>query len=347
LLLKRLSYRDESAFELNAIQKVAKSALKEKLNSGVYSLEKFDRCGVCDSANFETIGERDRHGLSHRVTICRVCGIVAANPRMDDESLNSFYQSEYRPLYMGADKPKREFFESQLYRGQRIHSFLSMNGFINSKAYVLEVGCGAGGILRYFEKKGHETIGIDLGDQYVNYGIETHGLNLQVGSLKSIQLDKKPDVVIYSHVLEHLTSPIDELICLKDLITDQTIVYVEVPGIFNLKKHYRWDILRYLQNAHNYYFSLSSLSNVLFKSGYQILMGDESVRVVARLGKASYKLENDYSRLTEFLKRMEWQRLFYSISLDNFMMQTTRGILFLLNLFNLRSVAKKALGRKA
>jgi len=348
-LLKRLAYADQPAIRLNTVQKLAKSQLEEKLSSGVYSLEKLNECEVCDSHDFQLIGERDRYGMFHPVVICKGCGLVTANPRMDEKSLNNFYKEEYRPLYIGSERPKKEFFEGQLFKGQRIYDFLLKHHYIQSRSLlVLEVGCGAGGILKYFKNKGHQVIGIDLGAEYINYGVKEYDLDLRVGNLKSLKLDRKPDIAIYSHVLEHLTSPVEELSNLRNLISDRTLIYIEVPGIYNLNKGYRWDFLRYLQSAHNYYFSLGSLSNVLTKSGYRIIMGDETVKALAIMdGLNSTKPKNEYPDLVKYLEKMEWKRNFYVISVENCTGVIVRLILMLLNFLRLRGIVKKAFNRQA
>ncbi|MDA0195259.1 MAG: methyltransferase domain-containing protein [Bacteroidetes bacterium] len=346
-LLKRLAYVDSPAIKLNSVQKLAKSQLEEKLRSGKYSLEKINECEVCDSREFQLISERDRYGIFHSVFICKGCGLVTSNPRMDENSLNHFYKEEYRPLYIGSETPKHDFFEGQLFKGQRIYNFLMKHHHIKSPSQlVLEVGCGAGGILKYFKNQGHEVIGVDLGAEYINYGVKEHDLDLRVGNLKSLKLDSKPDIVIYSHVLEHLTSPVEELSGLRNLISEQTIIYIEVPGIFNLNKDYRWDFLRYLQNSHNYYFSLNSLSNILTKSAFRVIMGDETIRIVAVMDeRKSTQPKNEYPVLIKYLKKMEWKRFFYVASIENCNGVIVKLILMILNFLGLRRVVKQAFNR--
>jgi len=347
VLLERLRFSDKPILKLNSVQLSAKEAFVEKIQSKEYTWEEIVECPVCASEEFQLIGEKDRYGLHYPVVICKTCGVVFANPRLNEASFNSFYRDDYRPLYVGEEKPKERFFQSQIYKGQKIYRYLKSKNIIDdTPKFILEVGCGAGGILKYFEQQGHEVMGIDLGEEYINYGKNIHNLNLHFCSLTSVNLPKKPDLVIYSHVMEHLLNPKEDLQLLKQLIHLDSVIYIEVPGLKNLEKNYRMDLLQYFQNAHTFHFSLGSLKNLLNLSGYKILMGNEHVKCIC-VPDSDIKEEliNDYENTIDYLLKLESKRLKYPFLFRSFLTSIQMIMLKILDVLKLRSIVKRIFGR--
>ena len=120
-----------------------------------------------------------------------------------------------------------------------------------------------------------------------------------------------PDIVIYSHTLEHILNPVEELIKLKSICSSNSYLYIEVPGVKNLPhlEGYGTDFLRFLVNAHVYYFTLTTLKNVLKKAGWDFVCGDETIQSIFKpsSNKEEY-YESDYDNVLTFLRRMELYR---------------------------------------
>ena len=147
-------YRNDSKplLKLNELQLQMKSQIEQKIADGVYEFESVPCC-VCDGQNFELLAEKDRYGLYAPVVVCKDCGLVQTNPRMSQSAYNEFYNVEYRKLYRGTEGPSESFFDQQRKQGREIFNYLKANGFLTvpEEVSVLEVGCGAGGILHYFK----------------------------------------------------------------------------------------------------------------------------------------------------------------------------------------------------
>jgi hypothetical protein len=202
---------------------------------------------------------------------------------MTDAAYGEFYDNEYRPLYVGSERATDDFFAEQRNQGRRIHDFLRGAGVMRDAMKIVEVGCGAGGILDFFRSEGHSVIGIDLGSEYVAYGRDVHGLDLRVCMLKDLALDFTPDLVIYSHVMEHILHPLDEMKSIASVSGSETLVYIEVPGLKNIHKGYSMDVMKYYQNAHSYHFTLGSLRYLMESAGFGLVSGTEYVRSIFSL----------------------------------------------------------------
>jgi len=84
---------------LNSVRYSAISELKRHIAKGLYSLIKIN-CPLCDSRKYFTLFENDRYGIQNHTVICRKCSLLYTNPRLNDESLKSFYDSDlYRAIY--------------------------------------------------------------------------------------------------------------------------------------------------------------------------------------------------------------------------------------------------------
>lgn len=314
MLDKRFKNNGKSSIRLNNLQIKYKKIVEEKLNKE-YQLEE-NNCLICDSNNFEEISEKDRYGLTVQVVICKKCGLIQLNPRMNQESYNTFYDNEYRPLYSGNDQPSITFFKEQKGRGKKIIQHIEEKAGIEIKnMFILEIGSGAGGILSAFKEKENRVLGIDIGNEYIKFG-KQKGINLKVGSLKELKLKEKPDIVIYAHVIEHLLNPIEEFKTLKKILKPEGLLYIEVPGIKNLLNSYHLDFLKYIQNAHIYYFTLNSLNNCMKKAGFKLISGDEEIKAIFKIGEIeNYK--EDYDSTISFLRDLEKKRLSRSFKFKN------------------------------
>jgi SAM-dependent methyltransferase len=313
MLNKRFANDQISILKLNDVSLEAKKIIEDKIKQGIYTFEQV-RCCICNSDNFEHLADKDRYGLYVPTVICKDCGLVQTNPRMTQKSYEEFYDNEYRKLYGGLESSPKTLFENQYNTlGERIHSFLTNSLKIDLKnELIVEVGCGAGGTLKYFRDQGSEVFGLDLGLKEVEYGRKEHKLDLEYGTIEKLKLlGRIPRIVIYCHVLEHVMNPIEELKKLKQYIGSETFIYIEVPGVKNLTQSYDENFLLYLQNAHLYHFTLNTLSGIAVLAGFKLVKGDESIYSIFIQNSllSEKKFKNEYPSTIKFLKYLEIARL--------------------------------------
>lgn len=312
LLSSRYQFDGRTHIELNPVQQASKKAVEQKVNTGVYKFEQVD-CPVCGQQHFHALGEKDRYGLYFPVKVCTNCGLIQTNPRMTPEAYNEFYNSEYRPLYEGRPEASPEAFQLQYQRGTRILAYLAQ--FWSKPAeesFVLEVGCGSGGVLQAFREQGFQVKGIDLGEEYLRFGRETYDLDLELGTLADLELDQTPDIVIYSHVMEHILDVQAEFAAIREVLDESGFLFIEVPGVKFIQYTYGGNLLRLLQNAHTYHFTLQSLTNLAQTNGFRRLTGDEYVRAIfvpAPDSVPSSEIVNEYPAILSFLESVEFEYL--------------------------------------
>ncbi len=320
MLSERYINDDKSTVYLGESALSGKQALLAKAAQGIYPTEEAP-CSICQSGHFKVLSKKERRGIPLSVVICQNCGLVQANPRLDKEAYVQFYNNEYELLQAEADGENETFFSIERKRGKKIYEFLKgqLGRGIKDK-FIVEIGAGAGGILSYFQEQGNEVYGLDLGEEYVRFG-QKKGVRLEVGGIEKLkQLKKKPYLVIYNHVLEHLLDPLKELQEVKKHLREGTFLYLAVPGIKNIPYSHQSDFLKYLTITHVNYFTKTTVSN-LFKmaGGLRIVHVDEKIEAFLQLDSRvkPNKIQNDYESCWEFLQKLEnsrpgnfsWQRI--------------------------------------
>jgi len=100
MLAKRYANDGLATVPLNLLQQQMKAQIDRKVAAGHYRFESVPCC-VCAGTDFAPLAEKDRYGLYFPVVVCRGCGLVQTNPRMDEAAYAEFYTAEYRKLYGG------------------------------------------------------------------------------------------------------------------------------------------------------------------------------------------------------------------------------------------------------
>ena len=271
LLFRRFQNLDKPLISLTATQKAALENFRKKLANGVYNFE--DVPCLCGAKSDILVSQTDRYALPVRTLLCKSCGVMRTSPRMTKESLERFYNEDYRKIY--DSRTFDEFFSEQYKHGKQIFHFI-MNHISPSDApTVYDIGCGAGGTLVPFVEAGWRAFGCDLTPEYIDRG-RACGLSIEYGGPSVLAKHGKADVVLLVHVLEHLPDPLGALFEISSMVKEGGWLYIELPGIFSIHRTYG-DFLLFLQNAHLYHFTLTTLTALATKAGFRLVKGNERI----------------------------------------------------------------------
>jgi len=291
-----------------------KNIIISKINAGQYSFEKIN-CAICNGKSFENIAKKERHGFDISVVICVECGLIQTNPRMTQESYDMFYQNIYSDLtrLMGLDY----YFQRQIIRGKEIEKYYSIitNNILKNKK-ILDVGCGAGGVVKYLSDIGNDVSGFDLDERYIEYG-KQQGANIKVSKIEDIS-DQQFDLIIYRHTFEHILQPLQELEKIMKLCSNDTLVYLEVPGIKNMD-NYNQNFKKYLTIAHTYHYTLTTLKNMILKAGFVCVSGNEVINMLIKKGYSNSAVINDFSKTKSYLKQLKFRKSYNRKLFEYFM----------------------------
>ena len=108
----------------------------------------------------------------------------------------------------------------------KIKRFIPEDKILN----VLEFGAGAGWNFLAFNPKKYNLLGIEINKTLVEIG-QKFGLPVINGDETSIK--DNYDIVILSHILEHVPNPLNLLNIIYNHLNDNGLIYIEVPNLFN------------------------------------------------------------------------------------------------------------------
>lgn len=136
-------------------------------------------------------------------------------------------------------------------------------------ARVLDIGCGNGGLLQALRERGFSALaGMDPSQACVAH-LQAHGLTAFQGWLGELPpVEDQFDLVILSHVLEHLLAPRHALSSLRNLLTPAGRIYVETPDADRYAEFpsVPW---YYFDSEHINHFDRASLDNLARASGFK------------------------------------------------------------------------------
>lgn len=189
-----------------------------------------EACQFCGSTTHETVSTQDRHGKPLTSVVCMGCGIVTNDPIPSDEALAAFYTTDYRKDYKGADKPRMR----QVWRNfKRIEDHIAANRAIYAtRKRCLDLGSGSGEFTFMAGRLGMACQGVEPNRDYSAYSRDELGLNVATQTLEETEFaDGSFDLIRLSHVLEHMREPVRSLKTLGRWLSDDGVLYVEVPNI--------------------------------------------------------------------------------------------------------------------
>ncbi len=216
---------------------------------------------------------------------CKVCGYATYFPRPTDEDIANKYnylkklnvnhgsQQGYSQYALGLD----------LERASRIYN--TVQPFIHKgKLNILDYGGGNGKLMFNFLKNNHNCYIIDYNDNTLE-GV------IKIGDdHNNSKCDVEFDVVICSHVLEHVSNLKKVISFIRNNLTENGILYAEVPS-----EVWAGISLEYDPVTHINFFTKNSFQNLFIKNGFEIMLsqrkfstyGDYSLEVLWLVAKKS------------------------------------------------------------
>lgn len=159
----------------------------------------------------------------------------------------------------------------------RKHTIDSILKFIDKEHTVLDLGCKYGNLSYSISQKAKKVVGVDFDTKAIEIAKKTYqgdNLQFQEGDALSYinQQDFKFDVLILSHILEHIDDPKAFLISFKEHFK---LVYIELPD-FNKTylNFYRADLksdLIYTDPDHISEFDRFELRELIISCGFEIV----------------------------------------------------------------------------
>ena len=207
---------------------------------------------------------------------CQDCDLKFTVPRPDESKLLAYYPSHYHVYHPSA--PIRDSVVGSAFRRLAMLPYTVRFGepdwtvapFGNGR--FLDVGCGAGALLRHMAALGWTCAGIDLSPTAVAAARRSvPGASVEEARLNTFESGTTFALISMHHVLEHLPDPVGGLRRCRQLLEVGGQLIISVPNIESFEAKMfgrRWiglDIPRHLTH-----FSRSTLISLLARSGFEI-----------------------------------------------------------------------------
>jgi len=226
-------------------------------------------CPVCESSNYEQVYAQKFNSLAgmenadfyQKILCCYKCGMVYVGEYLSDEMLSRYYStmSTYEYAEAGYEYP-------EAHRKRSENQFLFLSKFSDRYGSVIDVGCSLGYTLSLFKKTGSEVLGIEPSPKLKKIAKDNYNVDVVTGFIDhDFNLEKPYDLVILSHVAEHLKFPLDILHGVTNVLKEKGLVYIEIPSIelFDERDLFQFSF------EHINYFSHGTLSNLMHQAGFE------------------------------------------------------------------------------
>ena len=247
----------------------------KKISRNKYNFEQIDACDLCGSTtyvNFLLVEDRNYQTGEYQYVKCKKCELVWLLVRPTEKSLQKHYPENYRPYKRYAKTNKlQKLIRLVIKKNKFIAKILIADQlFFWPKGKILDVGPGSGYYLHILKDWGWKVSGLELSQKAVKMVKDSGFKEIYQGDMTTHKFPKNSfDVVRYSHVLEHVSSPRRELQKVRGVLKKGGNVLIIVPNIesifFRIFKGY-WYPLE--APRHFYQFSPKTLTRLLLESGF-------------------------------------------------------------------------------
>ena len=247
------------------------------------------KCQCCNST--ETEISHEESFFEFPILKCKKCQHHFVKYQKNGEDMKQYYKKTYWPTFRNVHNKKlhgkkvddayllKKFpvFFQKIIESTGIRKSLSYSQFRYLEKYLkkgklLEIGSGEGFILELFEKKGFDVNGVEASED--NLEIIKKKLNsgkCVTGFAEDLpDYKEKFDIIILSHVLEHLVNCKIVISNLRNLLNDNGILFIEVPNCQNEEELTQ----SIFTQPHLHHFTEESLKELFHSSKLEVIRTD-------------------------------------------------------------------------
>ncbi|MCL2806461.1 MAG: class I SAM-dependent methyltransferase [Treponema sp.] len=214
---------------------------------------------------------------------CCSCNLVQRNPQPLKEEIITRYKSIYGNNYLSYELENEAAFLKLQLLSLKDAGFDKLEKEIFSRTKeprILDIGCATGALLDNLRNKGWHVTGVEI-SPCAEYAVHTRKLDVKNIPLEANNFpDCSFDVVLASHLIEHLNAPSAFLKETFRILKNNGYCFITTPNISGFQARLFASRWRSAIFDHLYLFSAASLSGLLRKTGFKI----EKIRTWGGLG---------------------------------------------------------------
>lgn len=224
-------------------------------------------CPICRSINCSIIGPyRARHQIFRLLQkiVCDSCGLVFINPLPDQLALQAFNEDYFLQAHGDeSSHPSAINFASGLAKIRLNHVKKITQLYDLPISRVLEFGPGSGFFAKYFleQNQGASYFAVET-DVSCHSGLKSLGVEV-IDSNDLDNLEGSIDLVVMSHVLEHVSNPNAFIGFAHQTLRKGGFIFIEVPCMDFLHKDF--------DEPHLLFFDKKSLKTLLENVNFKLI----------------------------------------------------------------------------
>ena len=196
---------------------------------------------------------------------CPRCGLVSAVPTLDRSEIIENYEQVVDEQYLREEESRRELFSWFVD---------ALEAYVVPGRRLLEIGSNMGLFLSVAAKAGWDARGVEPSKWAVDEGRKRFAVNLEQGTLETIDEGKKSDIVVMLDVLEHLVDPLEGLRKARRLTEDDGLLVLSTVNLSGLHARLRKERWPWFIRSHLHYFSEETLHSMLEAAGFRMVEWD-------------------------------------------------------------------------
>jgi SAM-dependent methyltransferase len=213
-------------------------------------------CPICQSESGDQLAmleyaTLDSNPLASAFSIvsCSNCSFVYFDTPSSEQDFASFYKDHYYVNTAGRD--------NSLVAPNNVLKVIGDS--VSKDAAICELGCGRGQHLLDLRQHGYTNLyGIEPSSECVNYLKSEHGIEVACAAGASMPFDRKFDVIISEHTLEHVLDLNAFVSTIYNSLDKSGCAYIEVPDLSAYGNHWPRDLITVFEHINH--FTVSSLS---------------------------------------------------------------------------------------
>ncbi len=188
-------------------------------------------CPVCGQNDFSLyLNTKDFFFTQEEfsLTKCKNCNLVFTNPI--PQNLSKYYETPDYLSHNTGDSGILGGIYSTL-RNINIRRKYNLVSKYNNQGNVLDIGCGTGELLNFFNNKKWNTIGIEPNNSARKFAVNKHGITVfDEEKLLTLSSDSF-DVISMWHVLEHVPDLHNRISQVSKLLKKDGTIFIALPNL--------------------------------------------------------------------------------------------------------------------
>lgn len=269
-------------------------------------------CPVCGHSEEQPVCRGGHAGIPVSVAACRTCGLVLLSPRESKAAYTRFYETVYSRLYRtDLDRDARKD------TGPRVAAQIRPH-FADPPATILDIGAGSGSVLEACRRAwpGSRLFAVEPDAscrRRLQDVVKADVVGDDVDTFDWGAHEKRFDLVILRHVLEHTFDPVAVLRGIRRVLSDRGLVYVAVPNLLAAPPDVRlrtW----WFRYYHTFYFTEQTLRAVTARADLSVAAGGlyrAEMWLLSGVSGPVVRPPNEFDRVHAWLRRRlrrEWGR---------------------------------------